>query len=305
MSTPSYAAEAPRPRAPAAHTRPFFWSLRREVWEHPALYAAPLTVAGLILVGFLISCASLPQRFSAGLVLDPAMQAARHAEAYHFTGFAIMLTSIVVGLFYSLGALFNERRDRSILFWKSLPVSDLTTVAAKACVPLVVLPVFAFAIATALQLIMLAASTVVLAVNRLSPASLWSQLDVAQNGLLFLYSLAVVTLWYAPIYAWALLVSGWAKRAPFLWAVLPPLALCLVEKMAFGTSHAGGLLMDRLGGFSAGFSPGAFTQRGVVDPLSRLDPARLVSSPSLWAGLVVAAVFLAAAVWLRRRREPI
>jgi ABC-2 type transport system permease protein len=125
-----------------------------------------------------------------------------------------------------------------------------------------------------------------------------------------LYGLTVIALWHAPIYCWLLLVSGWAKRATFLWAVLPPLAIGVVEKIAFNTTYFITLLLkDRLFGFAAG----AFdlTDKGGVPvdphfiPLTQLTPGRFLSSPGLWIGLVFAAIFLAAAVRLRRYHEPI
>jgi ABC-2 type transport system permease protein len=127
--------------------------------------------------------------------------------------------------------------------------------------------------------------------------------------LVLLYGVIVVALWHAPLYMWMLLVSGWARRAAFLWAVLPPLALAVVEYVAFHTSYLGSLLQDRLFGFAAG----AFDlkdKNGVpLDahfiPLTQLAPGRFLSSPSLWVGLIVAAAFLAAAVRLRRYEGPI
>ena len=75
---------------------------------------------------------------------------------------------------------------------------------------------------------------------------------VVPESLLLLYHLVMVhSLWYAPIYAWLLLVSGWARRAPFLWAVLPPLAIGVVEKVAFNTSHFAAMLANRISGDTA------------------------------------------------------
>ncbi len=127
-----------------------------------------------------------------------------------------MLTTLLVGVFYCLDALHGERRDRSILFWKSLPVSDLTTVLSKASIPLVVLPLLTFAITVAMQWIMLLLSSAVLLGSGLSVATLWTQLSFVQMSLVLLYHLLTVhSLWYAPFYGWLLLVSGWARRAPF------------------------------------------------------------------------------------------
>jgi ABC-2 type transport system permease protein len=127
--------------------------------------------------------------------------------------------------------------------------------------------------------------------------------------LVLLYGLTVLALWYAPLYGWLLLVSGWARRTTFLWAVLPPLALGVAEKIAFHTSYFGSLLKDRLIGFAADafdFNvPGSTPVDPHFIPLTQLDPGRFLSSPGLWIGLAVAAAFLAAAVRLRRYREPI
>ena len=212
-------------------------------------------------------------------------------------------------MFYALGALHGERRDRSILFWKSLPVSDLTTVLSKASIPLVVLPLVAFMVVVALQIFMLLASTAVLLVSGVSAMPLWTEVPLPRIWLILLYGLATLALWHAPIYGWLMLVSGWARRAAFLWAFLPPLALCVVEKIAFNTTHFAHLLGYRLvGGVEEAFADRA--RRGIAaDPVSgsllHIDPVKFISTPGLWLGLGFAAAFLAAAVWQRRRREPI
>jgi len=127
--------------------------------------------------------------------------------------------------------------------------------------------------------------------------------------LVLLYSLAVTTLWFAPIYCWMLLVSGWARRVTFLWVVLPPLAIAGVEKIAFRTSYFGLLMEDRLIGFAARAFDLKDKNGVAIDahfiPLTQLAPGRFLTSASLWGGLLVAAGLLAAAVRLRHYREPI
>jgi ABC-2 type transport system permease protein len=283
-----------------------YWSIRRELWENRSVYIAPLAVAVLVLLGFLISAINLPQSMRAALALDPALQRAAIEKPYDIAAMLTMLTAFIVGVFYCLDALHGERRDRSILFWKSLPVSDLTTVLSKASIPLLVLPLLAFTFTVALQFIMLLLSTAVLLASGLNLATLWTQLSFVQMSLLLLYHLLTVhSLWYAPFYGWLLLVSGWARRTTFLWAVLPPLALCVVEKIAFNTSYFASLLKYRLiGWFTQAF---AFQAHGSVeaDPLTQLTPGNFLSTPGLWIGLAFAAAFLAAAARLRRYREPI
>jgi ABC-2 type transport system permease protein len=118
--------------------------------------------------------------------------------------------------------------------------------------------------------------------------------------LAMLYGLLTTALWYAPIYAWLLLVGGWARRMTFVWAVAPIAALIIVEQIAFGTDHLGTMLQDRL----SGGIPLAFTYVTNGD-LPGLTPGRFLSDPGLWIGLAVAAFFLGAAVLLRRYRQPI
>ena len=117
--------------------------------------------------------------------------------------------------------------------------------------------------------------------------------------------LIVMALWHEPIYGWLLLVSGWARRAAFLWAFLPLIAIQIFEKIAFGTSYCSALLNDRF----LGWLKGAFVpqRRGHVSllPIESLDPGALLLTPDLWLGLAVAALLIAAAVRLRRYREPI
>jgi ABC-2 type transport system permease protein len=285
-------------------TRPMYWSVRRELWENRSIYIAPLAVAALFLFGFLISTIHLPDKMRAALAFDPVQQHELIEQPYTFAALLIMGTAFIVGVFYCLDALHGERRDRSILFWKSLPVSDLTTVLSKASIPLVVLPLLTFAITVVTQWTMLLLSTAVLLGSGVSVATLWTQLPLFQMSLMLLYHLvAIHALWYAPIYGWLLLVSGWARRAAFLWAALPLLAIGVVEKIVFNTSHFAAMLEYRMSGGAAGV---AFTAGSVaIHPLTHLAPLNFLSSPGLWIGLVVFAAFLAAAVRLRRYQGPI
>jgi len=292
--------------APAAisATRRMYWSVQRELWESRSIYIAPLAVAALTLFGFLISTIHLPDKMRAALALDPVQQHEVIEQPYSFAALLIMGTAFIVGVFYCLDALHAERRDRSILFWKSLPVSDLTTVLSKASIPLVVLPLVTFAITVVTQWIMLLLSTAVLLGSGVSVATLWTQLPLFQMSLMLLYHLvAIHALWHAPIYGWLLLVSGWARRAAFLWAALPLLTIGVVEKIAFNTSHFAAMLEYRMSGGAEGvaFPPGSMS----MDPLTHLTPGQFLISPGLWIGLAVAAAFLAAAVRLRRHQGPI
>jgi ABC-2 type transport system permease protein len=284
-----------------AKPQPFYWSVRREIWENRSIYVAPIFVAVVVLFGFLVSTIGLPERRREVLLLDPAKARAAIEVPYNMAAIMLIMTAFVVGVFYCLDALYGERRDRSILFWKSLPLSDRTTLLSKATIPLVVLPLVTFAVVLATQVVMMLWTTVLLIGHGMSPASTWTYVPLFRNAFILLYGLAAIALWHAPIYGWALLISGWARRATFLWAVLPFLAIAFFERITFGTSHFGSMLKDRL----MGFAPKAFAfQMHSVD-CPRLTPAAYLSSPGLWLGLIVAAAFIAVAIRLRRYGGPL
>lgn len=280
-------------------SRVFYWSVRRELWENRSIYMAPVAVAIVVLFAFSIS--SILGIWEARLRLDPS----RPQMPYDMAAGALMLTAIIVSVFYCLDALHSERRDRSILFWKSLPVSDVTTVLAKASIPLIVVPLLTFAIAIAMQWMMLLVSSAVLLISGQSVATLWKSLPLASMWLLLLYHLITAhAIWPFPIYCWLLLVSGWARRATFLWAALPLVAIAAVEGIVFRTSYFAGLIGRRFIGDAPAMHMAPDSMG--LDPLTtHLTVGRFLTSPELWVGFAIAAVFLAAAVRVRRYQGPI
>src|SRR6201996_7350263 len=165
-------------------SRRFYWSLRRELWETRSLYLAPLAVAALFLVAFLIGAIRPQGRMHFSIAVNDIQHQAHIADPYTVVAFLLMGTAFVVAVFYCLEALHGERSDRSILFWKSLPVSDLTTVLSKAAIPLVLLPLLTFAITALTQLIMALMSGAVLRGSGLSVAALWSHVPMWQMALM-------------------------------------------------------------------------------------------------------------------------
>jgi ABC-2 type transport system permease protein len=285
-------------------TRPFYWSVRRELWEYRSIYIAPLAAAAIFLAGFLLSTFRLPRQMRALPHLTQHQTNGAFVVVSYYDSIAglLMLTAMIVGLFYCLDALHGERRDRSVLFWKSLPVSDSTAVLAKASIPFVVLPLITFTVTVTAQWIMLLVSSAVLLGNGMSIGTLWTQVSLFPMSLMLLYHLLTVhVLWHAPFYGWALLISAWARRATFLWAVLPVLAIGFAEKIAFNTSHFATFLVDRLGGGAE-----AITASGgmPIDPGMHITLGRYLSTPGLWMGLAFTAICLAGAVRLRRYRGP-
>jgi len=285
-------------------TQSFYWSVRRELWEHRSVYLAPLTVAGLLILGTAIA-AFTPFHGSMSISnLDVDQQRQLLAAPFDIAAMAVMGASFLVAVFYSLDALYGERRDRSILFWKSLPVSDTTAVLSKAIIPILVIPLITFAITIVAQAVMAVLVVLGLAAHGVHPAVPITQLPLVQMSAMLLFHLiAIHGLWYAPIYAWLILVSSYARRAPFLWAILPPLGIMLVEKIAFGTAYFAEIVKHQFSGNDAGAS---FTMKDVsMRGMSDMNAGTIFASPGLWLGLLVAAVFLAGAVQMRRYRGPL
>jgi ABC-2 type transport system permease protein len=258
------------------------------------------------LLGYVFVLVPLPHTMQHAMTLDLAHQREELAQPFTIAAALIMGAAFIVSIFYSIDALYGERRDRSILFWKSLPVSDLTTVLAKASIPLLVMPVVTFAITVATESIMLLLSSMVLLGSGQSVAAFWNRLELYRALFMLLYHLVTAhMLWYAPLYAWLLLISAWARRAPFLWAVLPPFAIGVFEKIAFHTSYFAAFLQDRIGGGVSAVNNEEHSGAMPMDPGIHLTPGAFVASPGLWLGLVFAAIFLVAAARLRRHRQPI
>jgi len=298
-------ADLPVPERALSATRPFYWSVRRELWENRSIYMAPAIAAAVVLLGFFISMFTLSHSAHVMVSMDDTPHSHLKMDLYGLAAVVVVMTMHLVSVFYCLGSLHSERRDRSILFWKSLPVSDLTTVLAKASVPFVILPLVTFALVVVMQLILQVMISMASVITTINPAVSIASLNFQQRYLVLSYGLVASTLWYAPIYGWLMLISGWARRATFLWAVLPPLAICVLEALALRSSNIATLLYYRLtGATTEAFVDGKVTS-GMINPDSQPDLVGFFGSPGLWSGLAVAVVFLVASIWMRRYREPI
>jgi len=281
--------------------------LRRELWEHRSLYLAPIVLASLWLVSSLLNFGHITVHFD---FIPPQLLEGLMGGVSVLVGLSFVVLSMFLVVFYLLDALYAERKDRSILFWKSLPVSDTATVGSKLFVGVVLAPAIALAAALVTQLALMLVSSVAVALGSGPWDPPFSPKALVEIYGLFLYAAVVIGLWYLPVSGWLLLVSAWGKRSPTLWAVLPPVAIMMLEYNIRHASLLGDLISDRF----TGVFMLAFDFSGVVEkhpdfhaPVANLSdiatPERVFASPGLWVGLLVALVFLAGAVWLRRFRD--
>jgi ABC-2 type transport system permease protein len=278
-------------------TRPFLTLVRRELWEHGSLFWAPLAMALMIIVVSLVSGMvkgsvdidlgedrPLPELFG-----DAEKQ--RGIFSLVMAGLVLpqLLVAFVVVFFYLLDCLFTERRDRSILFWKSLPVSDAKTVLSKLFVALVAVPLWSWVLSLVVGLVVF--GVLAAQVSGTPAAGLgtwhggtWLTVQAAMLG-----KMAIAALWYLPVAGWLLLVSVLAKRAPFLWATLPFLVISLAERITLGSNEVGALVAQRLFGFR--------------EEVSLIGEFPLLASPGLWIGVAVGAALVYAAIRVRQRSD--
>jgi ABC-2 type transport system permease protein len=312
----SFAAPATAPRP----VRPFYWSVKRELWENRSLIVAPLVVAGIALLILIYRALAAPHDVQALGEIRPELQGQIVTAVYGVLAWAVSIVMNITVFFYLLDSLQGERKDRSVLFWKSMPVSDTMTVAAKLFTALVVSGVIVAAVSIATQLAVLLLVSVIMLIGGASPASIWADSQLLQMSVAIIYWQGALALWYAPVAAWLLLVSAWAKRVTILWALLTPVAVVVFERVAIGTRYVKDIIDVRLDdpvlerflehqrGAAFTFGTEGVDAQGFKLPgrvLDGIDPVGFFSNPWLWVGLVVAAGLVAAAIWMRRYREPL
>ena len=275
--------------------------VRREFWEHRWMWIVPLSIAAAI-----VAAAMFPH---GDMQIDHGdMTLQRRMEMFALFHSALTLPQFlllaVLLPYYLLDCLFAERKDRSILFWKALPISDAQTVLSKLLVALVIVPLGVFALTLVTDL----AAWSILAVRlRDSPAAggflSWDTGVWLQTQALILVAVVVVALWYAPIAAYLLLVSAWAKRSPFLWAVLPPLGLMIAERIALDSHGFHAFLAYRLNGIWGVLGGHSAHAGAAARVMPGLHPVAAFADIDLWLGLAAAAGLVWLTIRVRRHQD--
>ena len=285
------------------------WLIRREFWENRAIWMIPALFGGFLLLAALFTQANIPR------LTSPRESEEVAAAFLVVVGALFYLVMGVYSTWYLLDCLYTDRKDRSILFWKSLPISDSTTVLCKLLIGMIIIPLVYFAAADATALI--AAFILSIRARASIGSSLWNGDMWWQAQVLWMYVLVTTAVWYLPVAGWLMLVSAWAKRAVMLWAVLPPLLLYILERLLFGTRMVGHIIMRRLTALPlVSFNGSKFhwTQDGgVVDNAGSaapsvwhlINPSGFFSSAETWIGVAVGIALIVAAIQLRMRRSEI
>lgn len=279
---------------------------RRELWEHRPLWLVPLVGAALMVCGGLFG-----ELFFEDRGVNVTMNAPVPPGISHQIGSMSMLITIgILGVFasivtflYLLDCLSAERKDRSILFWKSLPVSDAETVLAKMAVAVVLVPLFVLVLSVVLQPLLIAITAVRAPVLRPYLGQLMGGSLSAVPNLVGLGTFAV--LWYLPVVAYLLLASVLAKRAPIVYAIVPVVALGVAEKLILSTQHVFNFVGHRLVPWTNRADDMFLFLDDSPEKIGRMTViwSKAFMNAELWLGAIAAAGMVYAVIRLRRYRD--
>lgn len=295
--------------------------MKREVWEHRSIYVTPVAIASIVTLGTLAML-----MFAGGFAkeLDVAIFGATNIAGdaerkVALTGFFVgtswvfLLAAMVLTVFYTLDSLYAERKDKSILFWRSLPITDAEAVISKLATAIVVIPLVTVAAIIATHIVNLLVTSIWVSVKGADAGHLiWGSVPLLDNWLAALIVTLAIAIWMSPFIGWFLFVSAFTKRSPLLMAFMPLVIIPLLELIFLRSSVFAEAVFTRRGMIPLfkGMDMEAFfdeeslhVNEEVVSLLAHLDVVQFLTSASMWGGVVVCALFVTAAIYVRRYRD--
>ena len=295
--------------------------LQREIWEHRSIYVTPLAIASIVTLGALAALV-----FAGGfakeldLAIFGATNLAGDAERkVVLTGFFIgtswlfLFAAGVLTIFYTLDSLYAERKDKSILFWRSLPITDAEAVISKLATAVLVIPLVTVAAIVATHIVNLIVTSLwVSAKGGDAGLLIWGSVPLLDNWLAGLIVILASAIWMSPFIGWFLFVSAFTKRAPLLMAFMPLVLIPLLEAIFLRSSMFAEAVFGRGGVIPLfrGMDIEAFfdeenlrVNEEFVSLLALLDIPKFITSASMWIGVIVCGLFVTAAIYVRRYRD--
>jgi ABC-2 type transport system permease protein len=298
--------------------------IKRELWEHRSLYVVPLVLAlvvSLTSVTGQVAVSSFGQQVDVAILGATNLGETERAAAINVLMIAVswifVMTMGIITIFYALDALYAERKDKSILFWRSLPVTDAETILSKLLTAAIVIPAITFVVVALTHVVVLTISSIWVGMRGADAWQLiWTAAPLFDNWAATFIVMLALSLWVAPFVGWFLFVSAFAKRSPFLFAFLPLVIIPMLERILLGSTVFAEMLMARAPFRVPVFQNLSFdnlqagTEEDIVrlaesgvSLLSLIDIGRFLGSLSVWLGLAVCGLFCTAAIYVRRYRD--
>jgi ABC-2 type transport system permease protein len=267
--------------------------IKREIWEHRSIYVTPIAIAvivSLVSLAGMVTVSAFDKEvnmalFGASNIAGDAERRAALTVFFLGTSWVFLFALAILTTFYALDCLYAERKDKSILFWRSLPVTDAETVVSKLLTAVIVLPLFTVAAIIVTHLVNWAAALIVT---------------------------VACAVWMSPLIGWFLFVSAFTKRSPMLMAFMPLIIIPIIEWIFFRSKVFASAVFGRgemIPLFNEMDIERFFDEERmkvneeIVSLLAHIDIGKFLVSPSVWAGVVVCGLFATAAIYVRRYRD--
>lgn len=295
--------------------------IKREFWEHRSMWVTPVAIASIVILGTLTTLV-----FAGDFAkeLDLAIFGAQNIAGdmerkAMLSGFFVMssplflLGLVILMVFYTLDSLYAERKDKSILFWRSLPVTDAETVISKLLTALILVPAITLAAVFATHLINLIMTAVWVSMKGGDAGVLiWGSVSLLDNWFAAIIVIYSACIWMSPFVGWFLFVSGYTKRAPLLMAFLPLILIPMVEGIFLRSAHFAEAVWGRLAQIPlfSGIDIEAIFEddrphlnEEMISLLSAIDFGKFITSIDTWIGIIVCGLLVTAAIYVRRYRD--
>lgn len=296
--------------------------VRREFWEHRSIWVTPVVIASIVTLGTLTA---LMFAGEFARELDVAMFGAQNVAGE--TGRRAVLTGFFVGsswlfllglgvltVFYALDSLYAERKDKSILFWRSLPVTDAETVLSKLLTALLLIPAIAVVAIIGTHIVNLIVTSIWVSMKGGDAGVLiWGSVPLLDNWLATALAIFGMSIWMSPFLGWFLFVSAYTKRSPLLMAFLPLVLIPMLEGIFLRSTHFAEAVWGRSAKiplFSGAYDMGTYFDKDqlhvserMVSLLSHIDLVKFATSVDTWIGIVVCGLLTTAAIYVRRYRD--
>jgi len=295
--------------------------IKREIWEHRSIYVTPIAIAvvvSLVSLAGMVTVSAFDKEVNIALfgATNIAGDAERQAALTVFflgTSWVFLFALAILTTFYSLDSLYAERKDKSILFWRSLPITDAETVISKLLTAVFVLPLFTVAAIIVTHLVNLVITTGWVIVKGGNAAHLvWGSVTLFDNWAAALIVTVASAIWMSPFIGWFLFVSAFTKRSPLLMAFMPLIIVPIIEWIFFRSKIFASAVFGRgevIPLFREMDIEHFFDEERMqvneelVSLLAHINVGKFLLSPSVWVGMVVCGILVTAAIYVRRYRD--